>query len=356
MGEEGRLRQLEGFKFAAETKFRRIAHRISSSDVTEPPTANELDAAFGTPAVCGEGFIGFLDDNGAGAAVWLCAVVNGLWRTVALDYLGGVLGSGTADAWRILTADGIGGSFWADTVRLPDNRPLVLGDSLDLEAESDGTNILIDNDLEIRISNAPDGANYLAIETDGTLEFNGNATVWDDLRIVPGSFDRPGVSDPAMVAYNPGGAGVATYLYEFALNNVASFTAQIPHNYKQGSPIYVHIHWTPRNRGVAEAGATVGWKVDYSWANIDGTFGAMGTADLSDACDGTNHKHQMTPEVAIAGAGKNISSMLLCNVKRTDTGADDTWAGAIAGQLPLLCEIDFHYEIDTVGSRQQSAK
>jgi hypothetical protein len=108
--------------------------------------------------------------------------------------------------------------------------------------------------------------------------------------------------------------------------------------------------------GNEENGATVGWKVDYTWANIDGTFGAVGTVDLSDACDGTDDKHQMTPSVAITGTGKNISSMLLCTIKRTDTGTDDTWAGTASGQLPMLLEIDFHYQIDTLGSRQAGIK
>jgi hypothetical protein len=84
----------------------------------------------------------------------------------------------------------------------------------------------------------------------------------------------------------------------------------------------------------------------------------MSTLDLSDACDGTNHKHEMTSDVTIDGhtASKNMSSMLLCNILRTDTGTDDTWTGTSSGALPMLLEIDFHYEIDTVGSRTQSSK
>jgi len=130
----------------------------------------------------------------------------------------------------------------------------------------------------------------------------------------------------------------------------------LPHGYKNGTDISVHIHWTPGARGNEENGATVGWKVDYSWANIDGSFGTMATADLSDACDGTDHKHQMTPAVAITGTGKTISSMLLCNIKRTDTGTDDTWATNTSGNRPLLLEIDFHYQIDTMGSRAIGVK
>ncbi len=116
----------------------------------------------------------------------------------------------------------------------------------------------------------------------------------------------------------------------------------------------MHIHWTPGSRGNEENGKVVAWTIDYTWANINSNFPDMQTLDLSDACDGTDHKHQMTSEVSINGSGKTISSMLLCNIRRIATG--DTWAGTLSGQLPLLTEIDFHYELDMVGSKQQSAK
>jgi len=198
--------------------------------------------------------------------------------------------------------------------------------------------------------------NYTEFEADGTVVFNGDATVWDDLRIVPGSFDRPGASDPSYVLYYPNGGGIGTYLPEFAKNNIASFTVQMPHSYKEGSSIYVHVHWTPGARGNEENGANVGWTLDYTWANINGAFSNMQTLYLTDACDGVDHQHQMTPESEIAGTEKHISSMLLCNIRRFDNGDNDTWTGTISGQLPMLTEIDFHYEIDTTGSRERSTK
>jgi hypothetical protein len=180
--------------------------------------------------------------------------------------------------------------------------------------------------------------------------------VWDDMRVVPGSFDRPGVTDPTIVAYDVNGGGVSTYLWQFQKNAIASFTIQMPHNYVINQNIYAHIHWTPGPRGNEEAGAVVGWKLDYSWANINGAFGTMATLDLQDTCQGVDHVHHMTPDVVISGSGKDMSSMLICNIKRTDTGADDTWTGTASGSLPMLLEIDFHYPIDMMGSRQKATK
>jgi hypothetical protein len=201
-----------------------------------------------------------------------------------------------------------------------------------------------------------DNGNYLEIESDGSVELIGNATVWDDMRVTPGGFDRVGIADPSLVSYQPGGSGTATFLYEWQKNDIAYFTVQLPHSYKTGTDIKAHIHWTPGANGVTENGNTVGWKIDYSWASINGNFGAMATLDLSDSCDGIDHKHQMTPDVTITGTNKGISSMLICNIKRTDTGTDDTWAGTASGSLPLLLEIDFHYQIDGFGSREIASK
>jgi len=178
---------------------------------------------------------------------------------------------------------------------------------------------------------------------------------WNDIRIVPGSFSRPGVSDPTIVTVAPSGGG-NTYMYEFAKNDIVSFSVQIPHSYQEGTSIGAHVHWTPGDQGNEENGNTVGWKIDYTWANVDGAFGTIATADCSDACNGTDWEHNMTPEVELTGSGKTISSMLICNLKRTDTGADDTWSNATSGSLPLLLEIDFHFKQDTLGSNDSVTK
>ena len=201
-----------------------------------------------------------------------------------------------------------------------------------------------------------DGTNYTQIEADGHLTLTGTAIVYDDILVTPGSFDRPGTADPDIVSVTPGGTGTTTWLWEFAKNDIASFTVQIPHSYATGDDIKVHAHWTPGANGNEENGATVGWKIDYTWASINGNFGAMATLDLSDACDGTDWKHQMTPDVTITGTDKGISSMLVCNIKRTDTGTDDTWNGTASGALPLLLELDFHFPINSIGSSEWASK
>jgi hypothetical protein len=207
-----------------------------------------------------------------------------------------------------------------------------------------------------------DGSVYLGgtthavkIATGGEMTFEGTATVWDDLRILPSTFDFAGGSDPSIVNYQPGGSGTTFKVWEFQLDDQAFFTCQMPHSYKQGTDIYCHVHWTPGIRGNEEGTNAVAWKLDYSWANIGANFGASATIDMTDACENTDHQHLMTPQATITGTSKNISSMLICRIYRHDV-AGDTWAGTASGQLPILLEVDFHYEMDTVGSKTDISK
>lgn len=209
--------------------------------------------------------------------------------------------------------------------------------------------------LTDEIKTDTDSPTDLTITTGAEKTLVLDTIVWDDLRITPGSFDRPGGTDPNIVLVYPNAGAIGTYMYEFAIDDVVSFVVQLPHSYS-GGDIKVHLHWTPAGRGNEEIGKTVGWKLHYTWANIGGNFPDIQEIDLSDACDGTDWKHQMTEDVTITATDKHISSMLLCNLTRTDTGTDDTWATNSSGNLPLILEVDFHYPIDTFGSRTSSSK
>jgi hypothetical protein len=56
-----------------------ILLEVHTDDVTNPPTDAEIDAAIGTPAAAGTGYMAFLDDNGAGANFYLIASNGTNW-------------------------------------------------------------------------------------------------------------------------------------------------------------------------------------------------------------------------------------------------------------------------------------
>ena len=178
--------------------------------------------------------------------------------------------------------------------------------------------------------------------------------VWEDLRIGSGKFEFGGATDPTLSDWQPGASGATFKVYKFQENDEAFFFAQIPHSYKEGTDILAHVHWTPGDRGAAESGTTVAWKMDISWANIGAAFPSSTNYDLSDTCTGTDDLHEISPEVTISGTGKTVSSMLSCRIYRDTTG--DTWVGTSAAQSPAGLEVDFHYQVNTLGSRTSTAK
>jgi hypothetical protein len=179
---------------------------------------------------------------------------------------------------------------------------------------------------------------------------------WDDLRIVPGAFEFDGVGDPSLEDWQPGGTGTTYKVYKFQKGKYVFASCQMPHTYKEGSNLYFHIHWTPCDRGSEESGNKVGWKVDYSIANVGSAFPSSNTLDFSDACTGIDDQHEITSSVAVSGELLTISHMIMLKIYRSDTGDDDTWSGTTTAQSPALLEFDIHHQKNTNGSLNEISK
>lgn len=177
---------------------------------------------------------------------------------------------------------------------------------------------------------------------------------WDDMRIVPGAFSYAGAADPSLDSWQPGEMGRTYKVYAFKADDVAYFTVQMPHTYKLVSNIYVHIHWTPRDRAIIEGEATVGWKVDLSVMQFEGEAPASTTYDLTDTSQGINHQHLATPNVMVDMSGiDDISAMIIGAIYQDGSG---NWAGNLAATAPAFLELDLHYLSDDIGSRTMMVK
>ena len=200
---------------------------------------------------------------------------------------------------------------------------------------------------------------------DGTQQ-----TYWDDIR-VPGSAGRPGASFPptfTTMSVAPFDT-LALNWFSNVIEEQLFFQVQLPHTWKEGTDIKPHVHWTPEiNAGANEC---VQWGLEYSWSNISGSFGAS-TTIYSDGTDDTTATSAGVTIVAsdhylsainktagggaavVDGTGKTLSSMLACRLFRdvSDTGPGTDDYGDEAG----LLELDFHYEIDSLGSENEYTK
>ena len=194
------------------------------------------------------------------------------------------------------------------------------------------------------------GDNYITIDADGNLTLVGGATVWDDLRVPLSSIKRLGFSDPDWVQFKDNGAasvGVYALAFSEVVDEEVFFSVQLPHAYKEGSAIKPHVHWAPSDGGAG--GVT--WGLEYTWADIEGTFGNSTIITADDLTDEVSHKHHTADFADISGTGKGISSMLMCRLFRDISDANDNY-----GSDAFLLEIDFHYEIDAMGSKEAVSK
>jgi len=202
--------------------------------------------------------------------------------------------------------------------------------------------------------------NNLRVDSAGRLTLTGDATVWDDLRFPALSLKLLGFSDPDPVQLADDGAG-STGVYSLGFSNTQDqevFCAvQLPHEWKEGSDIYPHVHWAPNAATVGDEGVT--WALEYSWANIgvvDGVgtpvaFGNTSTITIDDIDTFTAKEHRMINFAPVSATGKTFSSMLMCRLYRDVSDPSDDY-----GDDALLLEFDIHYEIDSLGSDTRSTK
>lgn len=194
--------------------------------------------------------------------------------------------------------------------------------------------------------------NYTEFESDGTMEMHGTATPWDDLRFEASRQRSKG--SPTYQSYKGG------QVLSLA-NNVDQgiyFNAQTTHSRKLGSDLTAHYHYTLPVAGAGAGAENIKFDLTYSWApgNAASNYSDWPTeTTISATLDVQNmsaDQHLIAPIGTLTNPanGENISDMLICSFTR-DTSVANNYASPV-----YLLEIDFHYEIDTIGSREAFTK
>ena len=204
-------------------------------------------------------------------------------------------------------------------------------------------------------------SNYIQIDGSGELTMNGDATVWDDLMVSALATKLGGSKDPGFALFKDNGSGsqgVFTYWFDDSTEEEIYFSVQMPHSWK-GTDIYPHVHWTPETTADgAPASQTVEWGLEYTWIDIGGDFAntsfIYGKAHTPADADVVAGRHYLTPLTTITPSATQdgISSMIVCRLFRNATDATDDTYEADAG----LLQFDIHYEMDTIGSKTETAK
>lgn len=262
---------------------------------------------------------------------------------------------GLTGAQGLIGLTGLTGATGSTGLQGPQGVPGTPGSSVTLNGSSLQIN---GSGLSINFSNAntwvgaqtftgailgSDGVNFSQFESDGTLVFNGNATVWNELTFPATSLNTSEVE--TAMPYDTTNIGLSA---EPDDTEETAVIVHMPHSWKVGSAIYPHIHWDPTTTNAGN----VLWRIKYKWTNIGSTeAGSFTTLNLLQTANGTAFKQQEADFSSISGAGKTMSSILTIIIQRVGDDVTDNYTGNA-----LFKEFDMGYEMDTVGSRSENAK
>ena len=184
-------------------------------------------------------------------------------------------------------------------------------------------------------------ANYTQFDANGHQTMEGDATVFEDL-VVPLTTAKLGSTNKPDFDYTSLG-------YVFDENDVTetlSFIVQLPHAWKEGSTIYPHLHCKKYATDPA-------FVLTYAWFNVGDAVADPATVhnidtvlygtDTGDHCIMT-----VSGNTGISGAGKTISSILVCKLHRV--------ANSTPNEDVLVYQLDFHYQKNSLGSNTEYTK
>ena len=188
-----------------------------------------------------------------------------------------------------------------------------------------------------------DDAGQITISSPNAKTIVLQPAVYDDM-IMPALNLKVGVTPPTFAAFQN---GVYGYSFIDGQSDELHGTCEIPHTYKEGTDLSVHVHWSPNS---TNTGNCV-WIFEYTKANQNvKTFLATDTltASIDIAGSGIINRHQYTPIGTISGAGIKVGDIIAFRIARP-TG--DSFTGNA-----FMHSIGMHYQIDTLGSRAELTK
>ena len=183
-------------------------------------------------------------------------------------------------------------------------------------------------------------------EAEDIQTHHSDKTTWDDLRVSANAVRIQGVLNVPDWD-NIGGGDLYALAFSSETMEQVFFTVQMPHSWREGTDLHPHVHWMPENDGAGD----VRWGFEYEWVNIGDAYVSSTLLYSLDPAERTTLEHQLADFGDIDGTGKMFSSMLICRLFRDAAHEDDDYASDA-----YMLEFDFHYEIDSLGSRQEYVK
>lgn len=177
--------------------------------------------------------------------------------------------------------------------------------------------------------------------------------VWDDI-IIPITRTRiPVANFPAWTTFI-----APTSMYIFIVNDYVEFSFEMPHDYKEGTNFDVHLHGA--TNGLDGTDRFIKFQVDYTVQNnaynittgIGNAYSSniTGSFEFKIPANTTDKSGFYFDITEVIGTNIKIGSQI--NMKLTRI----TSVGTAPTNSPFISTVGVHYQIDTIGSRQETVK
>ena len=190
--------------------------------------------------------------------------------------------------------------------------------------------------------------NTSVFEVDGTVKFEGDATVWNDLQFqISDAKVNPAHTAPNWETFTPN-----TSEYAFTVNDEVDTSAnEIPHWWKQGTTGNAHMHITTKAVPAQEQKAQ--FTVTFAYADTGEVWvEAPLTAELTIPISTTALTNFYLDLGDITLTNYLMGAQIRCRVKRVAKSAGGTeYVGDI-----FITQVGIHFEQDTIGSRTETSK
>jgi hypothetical protein len=125
--------------------------------------------------------------------------------------------------------------------------------------------------------------------------------------------------------------------------NQAYASIELLHDYKEGTDIYPHLHWTP----TTAAAGNVKWQLEYNVVSPGDAISGSTTISVVTAAGGIKLTNsEFSP--AISGTNRKVGDQIMFRLFRNSSDGDDTYADP-AG----LVSFGVHYQVDDIGSKNR---
>jgi hypothetical protein len=211
---------------------------------------------------------------------------------------------------------------------------LTTGNILEIGAGATGTTInSATNDIHI---NAPAGKT-LVLDT----------PVYDDIILPLMSGKIPASNYPDWASFTTN-----TAAYKFGVDEYIDCMAEVPHDYKEGTDLIIHVHF------VLSAATAQEEKVQFiAYYSIGDAMEAMaaeanGSGESTIANGTADKSHILLNLKTITGTNYKIGAIINIRLKRIAKSA----GGNELTAEPFVMSVGVHYQIDTLGSRSVTSK